>query len=44
MIHAAICCAIGVILATAGVSVTNSWQAWAVLVLAAVNGAAGHIR
>jgi len=31
--------AIGAILASAGVSVLSSWQAWAVITLAALNGA-----
>ena len=30
--------ALGTVLASAGVNVMSSWQAWAVLILAALNG------
>jgi len=33
------CMAAGMILASAGVSVTNSWQAWAIIVIVGINGA-----
>ena len=39
MFSGIICAIVGVVLASAGVSVLSSWQAWVILVLVAVNGA-----
>ena len=43
-LRAVICAAVGVILATAGVSVTSHWQAWAIIALTAINGVIPHTQ
>jgi hypothetical protein len=44
MLTIVIMCSIGAVLASSGLSVTKHWQAWAIIVLAALHGLVGSMK